>query len=319
MIVDCRATVVVCAYTERRWTDMERAVQRVEAQEMPARLLLVIDHAPELLERARERWPHLDVLENRGPRGLSNARNTGLGEVQTPFVVFLDDDAAPDGPSWLDRLLEPFGEGVAAVGGRAVPMWPEDRTPRMLPSELHWIVGCSYTGQPTVRAEVRNVMGCNMAFRTEALRRIGGFNPDVGRIGRIPRGCEETEACIRIGRGAEPSTILFTPEAVVLHQVTADRTTWRYLRARSFAEGVSKAALSTALGTRDALSNEREYVVRTLPAAVVRELRRINLAGAAAIIAALVLTSTGYVYGRLRGPDVQPVHAAAHKTKPAVE
>ena len=40
-------------------------------------------------------------------------------------------------------------------------------------------------------------MGCNMSFRREVFERIGGFAEEIGRIGKNPLGCEETELCIR--------------------------------------------------------------------------------------------------------------------------
>ena len=53
--------------------------------------------------------------------------------------------------------------------------------------ELDWIVGCTYTGQPTEQAEVRNLMGCNMSFRREVFERVGGFAEEIGRIGQATR------------------------------------------------------------------------------------------------------------------------------------
>ena len=75
-----------------------------------------------------------------------------------------------------------------AVGGVARPVWPE-RRPDHLPPELDWIVGCTYLGQPTERADVRNLWGCNMSVRRWVFEEIGGFDEDAGRIGLIPLGC----------------------------------------------------------------------------------------------------------------------------------
>ena len=48
------------------------------------------------------------------------------------------------------------------------------------------MVGCTYEGQPTALAPVRNVMGCNMAFRTSVFDTAGLFGEDLGRVGRVP-------------------------------------------------------------------------------------------------------------------------------------
>ena len=171
--------------------------------------------------------------------------------------------------------------------------------------ELDWIVGCTYTGQPTEQAEVRNLMGCNMSFRREVFERVGGFAEDIGRIGRYPLGCEETELCIRArqvyGAAGEKIRIVFDPRAVVDHRVSDDRVGWAYLRRRCWAEGLSKAAVSKLVGSEDALSTERGYVARILPAAVRRELGRRQLTSAAAVVVALGFTSAGYLRGKLPG------------------
>jgi GT2 family glycosyltransferase len=296
------------------------AVESVAAQEVaPIETLVVVDHNPALLERAQAELPDVRVLANAHVQGLSGARNTAIAEAKGDVVVFLDDDARAR-PGWLAALLEPYEDvTVQAVGGVAHPRWPTwpngGRRPNVLPGahptdgdatgELDWIVGCTYTGQPTERAEVRNLMGCNMSFRREVFERIGGFAEEIGRIGKNPLGCEETELCIRArqawARGGEKIRIVFEPRAEVDHRVSHDRVEWAYLRRRSWAEGLSKAAVAQLVGSDDALSTERDYVAKVLPTAVLRELRQRHVASAAAVVTALACTTAGYVRGRLPG------------------
>ncbi len=345
------ASVVICIYTDRRWDDIVDAVCSVAAQDVPsAETIVVVDHNPALLERARAELVGVRVLANAHGQGLSGARNTAIGVAVGDVVVFLDDDAQAR-PGWLAALLEPYSDPtVAVVGGVAHPRWPTARSargarvdgarsargaridgarPAVLPGsapddrdatgELDWIVGCTYTGQPTERGEVRNVMGCNMSLRREVFDRVGGFAEDIGRIGRNPLGCEETELCIRARqayhRAGEKIRIVFEPRAQVDHRVTEDRVQWGYLRRRSWAEGLSKAAVSKLVGSDDALSTERSYVAKILPAAVVRELRNGRVTSAAAVVTALAFTAAGYARGRLPGATagVHLSSAASHR------
>ena len=314
------ATVVICVYTEKRWGAIVEAVESVAGQDVAAlETLVVVDHNAELLARAQAELSGVRVLPNAHAQGLSGARNTAIAAATGDVVVFLDDDARAR-PGWLAALLEPYEDAtVKAVGGVAHPRWPPSphggRRPRVLPGatpddgdatgELDWIIGCTYTGQPTAQAEVRNLMGCNMSFRREVFERVGGFAEDIGRIGRNPLGCEETELCIRarqvFARAGEKIRIVFEPRAAVDHQVSNDRVAWAYLRRRSWAEGLSKAAVSRLVGSDDALATERDYVAKVLPAAVLRELKRGNIASAAAVVTALAFTSAGYARGRLPG------------------
>jgi GT2 family glycosyltransferase len=306
------ASVVVCAYTLDRWDLLAAAVRGAMAQRpAPCELVLVVDHNPELATRAaRELAGHgVVVVENHHGRGLSGARNTGVETARGELVAFLDDDAEPaDG--WLAALLGPFDDPeVLATGGTAQPSWTGGR-PGWFPPEFDWVVGCSYRGQPEGLAEVRNPLGCNMAFRRRVFAEVEGFREGVGRIGRRPLGCEETELCIRLRQRWPGSRILLVPDAVVDHHVPTDRRGFAYFRQRCFAEGISKAAVTDRVGTDDGLSSERSYLTRTLPRGVAASLwmalrgtaRSDGLRRAAAIVAGCAITMLGYTRGRL-GPS----------------
>jgi glycosyltransferase involved in cell wall biosynthesis len=315
-------SVIICAYTERRWHLLERAVDSVRRQTVPpVELIIVIDHNEALSTRARQDLTPDRILENRGPRGLSGARNTGLAVARGDAVVFLDDDAEAH-PQWLAALRSAYAdERVIGVGGLVVPEWAAGGRPGWLPAEFDWVVGCSYTGLPTVQATVRNPIGANMSFRTAPLRAAGGFTAGVGRIGTRPLGCEETEVAIRLARRHPQTRVVFEPTAVVHHHVPADRGRWGYFRARCWSEGLSKAMVAQLSDPRRALSAERRYVSRVLPRAVLRGLgeavtraRPVAAVRAVAVVAGLILTAAGYAVGRLRLP--QPALPPAPVTVP---
>ena len=303
--VDLGISVVVCAYTERRWDDLVAAVLSIRAQTRPAvRMILVVDHNPPLLERARTAFPDLLVVPNSGRRGLSGARNTGVAHAVGDVVAFLDDDARAQ-PDWLDHLAAAYTDPlVMGVGGTVMPIWPGER-PFWLPPEFDWVVGCTYAGMPAARAPVRNLIGANMSFRREALQAVGGFTDGLGRIGTCPLGCEETELGIRLRQRRAGVRLLYEPAAVVRHRVTEERLAWGYFSSRCYAEGRSKAMVSRLVGAGDALETERRYVRSVLPRAMARELdlrrrgRVLAITRVGAMLAGLVLTTAGYVRGRL--------------------
>jgi GT2 family glycosyltransferase len=299
------ASVVICAYTLDRWADIVAALASIRAQEPPAmEVILVVDHNSALVDKAHAELSDVTIVENSGPRGLSGARNSGVGVASGSIVAFLDDDAVAQ-PGWLAGLCHPFADvQVIGTGGRAVAAWDTVR-PGWFPEEFDWVVGCSYRGMPTSTAAVRNPLGCSMAFRRSVFEQVGGFRPEIGRLGSRPVGCEETELCIRATRRAPGSRIIYVPTSIVRHRVPAARARLAYFRTRCLAEGRSKAIVATLAGSRSGLSSERAYVMRILPrgilTGVARSFRgdRQGLARAAVILLGLATTTAGYILGSL--------------------
>ena len=301
------STVVICAYTEDRLDDIRAALASVGAQDPVAdELLVVVDHNPALAARLRDELPPaVSVLENRHRQGLSGARNTGVEAATGDVVVFLDDDAAAE-PGWLAALLSAYADpDVLGSGGAIEPAWPAGTRPRWLPEEFDWVVGCTYRGGATARTPIRNLIGASMSVRRVVFEVAGGFTEGMGRIGRRPLGCEETELCLRAASRFPAGTFLFEPAAVVRHRVSADRTRVRYFLARCYAEGLSKATVASLAGADRGLAAERAHAARALPRGVARGLlatARGDVAGAIRamfIVVGLAVTTAGYARGRL--------------------
>jgi glycosyltransferase involved in cell wall biosynthesis len=303
-------SVVICTYTDQRWSQLRAAVDSARAQTQIAhQIIVVVDHNDGLEARARAELSDVVVVANRGPRGLSGARNTGVDVSTGDVVAFIDDDAVAD-REWLARLTAPFASAdVAGAGGLVVPDWSAGR-PRWFPEEFDWVVGCSYRGMPTSSERVRNPIGCNMAFRRDVFAAIGGFRTDLGRIGRQPVGAEETELCIRLAEKMPAARVVHVPDAAVHHAIPASRATWRYFAERCYGEGISKATLGRIAGAGGKFSTEWRYVGRTLPWGVLRGIggalvRRdlMGIARATAIGTGLTVTLAGFLVGSVRRPS----------------
>jgi GT2 family glycosyltransferase len=317
-------SVVICSYDNHRWDALVAAVESLRAQTHPAsEIILVIDHNPELLARARAEIDGVLVVPNTHERGLSGGRNTGLETAAAPIVGFLDDDAQAE-PDWVERLVRLTRRTDSlGAGGRAKPHWLT-RQPRWLPDEFLWVVGCTYRGVPEQVAPVRNLFGSCFCVRLDILKPVGGFRTALGRTGDNQMGCEETDLCIRANQAWPGHHFLYDPDAVIRHDVPGDRTTWRYFRTRCFGEGISKARLASLLGREAALSTERSYVTKTLTRAMVRSIvgavrgEPSQLLQAAAIVSGLTFTVAGYcrerVWIRLE-PVVRLVRAKASPTR----
>ncbi|MFV0409422.1 MAG: glycosyltransferase family 2 protein [Paracoccus sp. (in: a-proteobacteria)] len=113
---------------------------------------------------------------------ISEARNLGIAEAAGEVIAFIDDDAVAE-PGWLSRLSAPFAnpEVLAATG------WTRDRNGfswQQRSQRIHRNSWCHTI--PSIGPEVQllppengrpvSTLGTNCAFRTSALRQIGGFD-----------------------------------------------------------------------------------------------------------------------------------------------
>lgn len=292
--------MVICTYTEKRFDDLRRAIRSVEAQRVPVHEIVVaVDRNPGLLRRIEAEFPGTLAVANSEHPGAGGARNSGVAAATGSVLVFIDDDVEVE-RDWLEGLMAPMSNPrVLGVGGALKPAWATNR-PGWFPVEFDWVVGCTYTGMPTEIARVRNAISANMAVKREVFEAVGGFRAGFGKQGAVSEP-EETEFCIRAGRAFSDRAWLFVPGAVAHHRVTPERETWRYFLLRCKNEGIGKARMTGYVQADDALDAERRYVIRTLPAGVLRGLadalrgKPDGLRRAGAILIGVVVTTLAYI------------------------
>src|SRR5689334_18371511 len=263
-------SVVVCTHTERRYALVRECLSSLAANTVrPHELVVVVDNNPALLQRLCAD-PSVDaqILPSTG-RGVSAARNTGVAATTSELVAFIDDDAVAE-PDWLAELCRPFeNPAIVATGGRIVPRWEQPN--RLLPDELLWAVGSTYTGHPVHPQAITRPVGCNMAATRDALDAVGGFPVDFGPSGPAAKSHsnEEIALALQLRAAFGERSIWYAPAALVRHFVPAHRGTWKYLWHRCLAEGISKADVRMRYGAA-ALGYDRGYAIRTLLPAIAR-------------------------------------------------
>jgi glycosyltransferase involved in cell wall biosynthesis len=314
--MDTTWSVVVCAYTFERLELTTACVRAVVAQRERPEVIVVTDHNDDLGSVLQARFPKVHVVPNAQRQGLGGARNSGVAAASRDLVAFVDDDAEPT-EHWLSELGAPFADPrVAVVGGEATPVW-HGGAPRWFPDEYLWVVGCSYRGMAR-DGVVRNPLGCNMAFRRQSLVDVSGFDETLGRLGNLPFGLEETELCVRLANANPTSRIVMARGAAVRHHVPPGRQVPGYFFQRCFYEGVGKAQLRD-LASSDALSSERSYALRVLPAAVFRDLTGIvrldqpvtRAKRIGAVIGGFAAAAAGYGWGTFRSSRTSPTRSTS--------
>jgi GT2 family glycosyltransferase len=264
----------------------------------PRAVVVAVDNNPGLADLLATEFDWITVVHNDGQRGASATRNRGVHAVTTGLTAFLDDDETAY-PDWLRELTEPFVDPrVIGTGGRYVPSWRAAK-PDWFPDEFAWVVGGSYLGLPTEVARVRNVWSGNMAVRTEAFRKVGGFRTDFGKRGAIPQP-EDTDLCIRMSF-ASGGHWMYVPDAVILHDVPTDRASLGFFLRRCYAEGAGKAAMERHLAHPVATQDEHDYARTMLKASMQRLLRlhRTENRQGLVMLAGLASAGAGYARGLL--------------------
>jgi glycosyltransferase involved in cell wall biosynthesis len=187
--------------------------------------ILVVDNAPSD-ERTRELAAHHpEVRYVREPcPGLNFARNRALREARGEVLAFLDDDVIVD-KYWSIGLAEAWTENrdAAAFTGQVLPMELETeaqvifemrggfrrgfdrvRYGPVLPGNPLYPGGAGIFGA-----------GANMAFRSEVLRQLGGFDEALDTGAAVPGG-GDLDIFYRIIRAGH--ALVYEPRFLVFHQ-----------------------------------------------------------------------------------------------------
>ncbi len=299
-------SVIICCFTDQRMNDIFDAVNSVRRQvPPPGEVILAVDNNRSLYEQLLAKSPQsVCVILHEGICGLSATRNAGVASAKGDLVAFLDDDAVAQ-PGWLNRLAVLFEDPeVVAVGGRAILDWAEGR-PFWFPEELDWAVGGTLSWFPAKRAPVRNPHGFSMCFRRSVFDTSGGFATEIGNVKERPRGGEEADLCLRIAHRLPTAKILFEPEAIVVHKVTASKARFSLVLRRAFNEGFDKSWIqrtAPGLSRSRALSTERAYVQHLLHRALPSRLMSLGtptcLVQVVTIILCMFAAGLGYVIGK---------------------
>jgi O-antigen biosynthesis protein len=223
-------SAVVC--TRDRVDQLEACLNHLDQQDYPAFEVVVVDNAPtsdavrNLVEARQDRMKYRYVAEPRG--GLSWARNAGVAAAYGEIIAFLDDDEEPD-RHWLAGLAGGFarGDDIGCVTGMIAPA-------RLDTQEQWWfeLAGGHSKGRgfsPAVfsRHDPQSPLyplppfgaGGNMAFRRDALTRIGGFDVALG-AGTPALAGEDTLALTLVLLAGY--RIAYEPAALVRHGHYAD-------------------------------------------------------------------------------------------------
>jgi glycosyltransferase involved in cell wall biosynthesis len=227
--------VSVVVATRDRPASLAACLEALLALDYPAYEIIVVDNAPsdeataECVRRAQGGRAAVRYVREARP-GPSWARNRGLAEARGALVAFTDDDVAVDA-HWLSALAEGFAAaaGVACVTGLVLPA--ELETPAQQLIEQCGGFGKGFArrvheptrgrGGDRLHPYIASAFGSgnNMAFRTDVLRALGGFDPALGPT-TPALGGEELAAFFGVLRAGY--RLVYEPAAFMRHRHRRD-------------------------------------------------------------------------------------------------
>ena len=226
-------SVAICtrdrAGTVKRCIDSLLPLQRAYGFE-----LLVIDNSPSDQATAQlvKELPTVRYALEQYP-GLNFARNRAWKEASGELIAYLDDDVVVD-RGWLTGLQEAFTENpdAAAFTGLVMPLkletkaqvlfekrkgfrrgFDKKRFGRILPGNSLYPCGAGIFGA-----------GCNMAFRRDVLREVGGFDEALDTGPSLPGG-GDLDIFYRIVRAGH--AFAYEPSFMVFHEHRASESALR--------------------------------------------------------------------------------------------
>lgn len=210
--------------------------------------------------------------------GKCRVQNRAIRQACGEIIVCIDDDLYPS-PAYVgevERFFDAYPE-YAAMKGRILPA--EDPSAKAGPLAAYLDLPIVDHGERVI--EVPGVLGANMAFRGDALRKVGPFDE---RLGPGAAGHEEeTEMSRRLSRAG--FKIGYAPGALVFHEVDparADRERFiRIARERGYCRTVHERHSIAKTMIDIAIARARLFAVTAAGAPlerVAREEKRLAIA-----------------------------------------
>lgn len=250
---DTQISAIIC--THNRDTYLGSAIDSLLAQNFAAGFEVVVvdnkssDRTCEVVGR-RLSNPRLKYIYE--PQiGLSVARNTGAKVSCGKILAYLDDDAVAC-ESWLQILHSAYEQNpkLAIAGGKVTLLWPPGmQAPRWLSPGLAGNLGAYDLGESIVYIENPGLTprGLNYSIRRCFLDEIGGFDPNLGRVGKKLLSNEELQMTeLALSKGWQ---VVYLPEALVAHNVSEERIKRSWFFRRGWWQGISECYREQLAGT----------------------------------------------------------------------
>lgn len=179
-------SVVICTYNRDKWilsaleSTLKQTLDKTEYE------VLVInnnctDDSEAIINEFIGRTSELDIRHiKENQQGLSFARNRGLSEAKADLILYMDDDAIAD-EDLFEKIVQYMHQNpdVVGLGGKVTPIYEGQKPVWLNPYLIMMVTEVNYGDKEIVCKGKKYPPGCNMTYRTEVLKKVGGFNNDL--------------------------------------------------------------------------------------------------------------------------------------------
>ena len=169
------------------------------------------DHTNHILSQYKD---YIKIIQS-STRNLSRSRNLGINVSSGDIIAFIDDDALPVDNLWIERFVRAFDESKD-IGFAAGDVLHRDSCLYEFKGGATTEYGFQLFKQlpqgktgPDGKPYILCAQGCNVAFRSEILKKIGGFDEYFAYY------LDETDVCLRMHRAGFRG--VYIPENGVRH------------------------------------------------------------------------------------------------------
>ncbi|HEV7434327.1 MAG TPA: glycosyltransferase, partial [Pseudorhizobium sp.] len=256
--------VSVIVATRNRPSQLNRCLESLRDQNYPDFEIIVVDNAPSDDRTSRlidDKFSHHVRYVRELRPGLAHAHNAGVHVARHPLLAFTDDDVICD-RGWVAAIVSAFesgGDDVGCVTGLILPMELETRAQYW--TECHGGFSKGFyrrrfdlTSKPVGPATLYPLAagqfgsGAAMAFRRNALEKIGLFDPALGAGTKARGGDDLNSFALTILAG---QAIVYEPAAITWHQHRRDEAG---MQRQAFNYGVGLGAyLASVISRRPGL------------------------------------------------------------------
>lgn len=228
--IGMRMRISVVVVTFNRPEEVKKAVDSLLNQSVKPFEIIIVDDASTPPLRMKVDGTRTKLKRFDKEIGLSSARNYGIDVAKGEYIAFIDDDCIAS-KNWIEEIQKGIRAGGDILGGPLRPRFRAKPPEWWNEKHLGYFVGVG-------NSETRDIWGANMVFRKEVFRKIGVFNPNVGRQkGKLLAG-EDTDLIAK-GKRAH-ALILFMSNAEVFHMVRPERLTLSYIIRWAYYSGKSQ-------------------------------------------------------------------------------